>query len=255
MDSSPAIKAEALTRYYGDLLAVDHINFEVQLGEIFGFLGPNGAGKTTTVRMLTALLEPSEGTALLNGYDVSRQAYQAKRQMGLVPEESNVYDELSAWDNLIFAAKLYRVPRGERERRGRELLELLGLQEKRDVKIRFFSKGMRRRLSTATFSALGLLFASAPGQTVGSILMPSVLLRWPLLFISGVFIPLEEMSAWARVLSYLSPLTYTQDLMNHAVLGAGAQSLVLNLVVLPLCLVLSLFPALKLHDRSRKMGV
>jgi len=110
-------------------------------------------------------------------------------------------------------------------------------------------------LSTAAFSALGLLFASAPGQTVGSILMPSVLLRWPLLFISGVFIPLEEMSAWARGLSYLSPLTYTQDLMNHAVLGAGAQSLVLDLIVLPLCLVLFLFPALKLHDRSRKLGL
>jgi len=109
-------------------------------------------------------------------------------------------------------------------------------------------------LSTAAFSALGLLFASAPGQTVGSILMPSVLLRWPLLFISGVFIPLEEMSAWARGLSYLSPLTYTQDLMNHAVLGDGAQSLVLDLIVLPLCLVLFLFPALRLHDRSRRLG-
>ena len=149
MGEACAIEALGLTKYYGDLLAVDHINFEVRRGEIFGFLGPNGAGKTTTVRMLTALLTPTEGTALINGYDVSRQAYQAKRQMGLVPEESNVYAELSAWDNLIFAAKLYRVPRGERERRGRELLELFGLQEKRDVKARFLSKGMRRRLTIA----------------------------------------------------------------------------------------------------------
>jgi ABC-2 type transport system ATP-binding protein len=149
MDGSPAIKAEALTRYYGHLLAVDHINFKVQQGEIMGFLGPNGAGKTTTVRMLTALLEPSEGTALINGYDVSRQAYEAKRQMGLVPEESNVYAELSARGNLIFTAKLYGVPRGERERRGWELLDLFGLREKRDVKARFLSKGMRRRLTIA----------------------------------------------------------------------------------------------------------
>jgi ABC-2 type transport system ATP-binding protein len=128
---------------------VDHINFKVQRGEIFGFLGPNGAGKTTTVRILTGLLEPSGGTALINDYDISRQAYQAKRQMGLVLEESNIYAELSAWDNLIFAAELYRVPRGEREQRGRELLELFGLQEKRDVRVRFFSKGMRRRLTIA----------------------------------------------------------------------------------------------------------
>jgi ABC-2 type transport system permease protein len=109
-------------------------------------------------------------------------------------------------------------------------------------------------LSTTAFSALGLLFASAPGQTVGSILMPSVLLRWPLLFISGVFVPLEGMSTLARAISYLSPLTYTQDLMNHAVLGNGAQSLAVDLIVLPLCIVLFLLPALKLHDRSRRLG-
>jgi ABC-2 type transport system ATP-binding protein len=149
MDDNHAIRASNLTKYYGDLLAVDHINFEVQSGEIFGFLGPNGAGKTTTVRMLTTLLLPTEGTILINGYDLSHQPYQAKRQFGIVPEESNVYTELSAWGNLIFTGRLYRVPGKEREQRARELLETFGLQEKRDVKVQFFSKGMRRRLTIA----------------------------------------------------------------------------------------------------------
>ena len=144
-----AIEVKGLTRYYGDLLAVDHVSFEVQRGEIFGFLGPNGAGKTTTIRMLTTLLEPTEGTARINGYDIIHQAYEAKHQFGVVPEESNVYRELSAWDNLIFTGKMYRVPKRERERRAQELLETFGLHEKRDVKVEFFSKGMRRRLTIA----------------------------------------------------------------------------------------------------------
>jgi ABC-2 type transport system ATP-binding protein len=144
-----AIEVNDLTKYYGDLLAVDHINFEVHQGEVFGFLGPNGAGKTTTQRMLTTLLEPTEGRIVINGHDLARDAYPVKRQMGLVPEESNVYTELTAWDNLMFTAQLYRVPRAERAARARELLEAFGLWEKRDVKAQDFSKGMRRRLSIA----------------------------------------------------------------------------------------------------------
>ncbi len=144
-----AIEVDNLTKYYGDLLAVDHISFEVKQGEIFGFLGPNGAGKTTTQRMLTTLLEPTEGRIVINGHDLARDAYPVKRQTGLVPEESNVYAELTAWDNLMFTARLYRVPRAERAERARELLETFGLWEKRDVKVENFSKGMRRRLSIA----------------------------------------------------------------------------------------------------------
>ena len=108
------IEVENLTKYYGDLLAVDHVNFEVHQGEVFGFLGPNGAGKTTTQRMLTTLLEPTEGRIVINGHDLARNAYPVKRRMGLVPEESNVYTELTAWDNLMFTARLYRVGRDER---------------------------------------------------------------------------------------------------------------------------------------------
>ena len=148
-----AIEVNNLTKVYGrpgsGMLAVDHINFEVRRGEIFGFLGPNGAGKTTTQRMLTTLLEPTEGRITIFGHDLARDAYLVKRQMGLVPEESNVYAELSAWDNLMFTARLYRVGRSERVARARELLETFGLWEKQDVKVENFSKGMRRRLSIA----------------------------------------------------------------------------------------------------------
>jgi len=148
-----AIEVNNLTKVYGrpgsGVLAVDHVGFEVRRGEIFGFLGPNGAGKTTTQRMLTTLLEPTEGRITIFGHDLARNAYPVKRQMGLVPEESNVYAELSAWDNLMFTAQLYRVPRRERAARAQELLETFGLWEKRDVKVENFSKGMRRRLSIA----------------------------------------------------------------------------------------------------------
>jgi len=159
-----AIAVENLTKYYDKFLAVDHINFAVEGGEIFGFLGPNGAGKTTTQRMLTTLLTPTEGRVSINGHDLARDAYPAKRQIGLVPEESNVYTELSAWDNLMFTASIYRVPRGERAKRAQELLETFGLWEKRAIKAQDFSKGMRRRLSIAmaVIHKPSLLFLDEP---------------------------------------------------------------------------------------------
>ena len=101
---------------------MDHISFVVHQREVFGFLGPNGAGKTTIQRMLTTLLEPTEGRIVINGHDLAHDADPVKRQMGLVPEESYVYIELTAWDNLMFTVRLCRVPRAERAARARELL-------------------------------------------------------------------------------------------------------------------------------------
>ncbi|MBU0512562.1 MAG: ATP-binding cassette domain-containing protein [Chloroflexi bacterium] len=144
-----AIEVTNLTKYYGKFMAVDHIDFAVKEGEIFGFLGPNGAGKSTTQRMLTTLLTPTEGQILILGHDLAQDAYPAKRQIGLVPEESNVYTELTAWDNLMFTGRLYRMSKADRAARAQELLETFGLWEKRDVKAENFSKGMRRRLSIA----------------------------------------------------------------------------------------------------------
>lgn len=104
------------------------------------------------------------------------------------------------------------------------------------------------------FSGLGILFASVPAESPGAIMMPSTLVRWPLLFISGIFIPLQDMDTLVRAVSYISPLTYTQDLLNHAVLGAGVQSLVIDLLALPLSLVVFLVPALNLLDLGLKSG-
>jgi len=149
MGNGFAIEAVNLTKYYGQVLAVDHISFGVRKGEIFGFLGPNGAGKTTTVRMLITLLTPSEGTALVNGHDIIKDAYRARQDIGVVPEMSNVYVELSAWANLTFTGELHGVPRRRREARAQELLQELGLWEKRHTKASEFSMGMRKRLLIA----------------------------------------------------------------------------------------------------------
>jgi len=170
-----AIETVNLTKYFDKFLAVDHINFEVRKGEIFGFLGPNGAGKTTTIRMLTSLTKPSEGTAKIFGYDIQTQTIAAKRHVGIVPEISNIYDDLSAWDNLMFTGELYQVSKSEREKRARELLEMFRLYDRRNEKAKGFSKGMKRRLtiSMGLINTPQLLFLDEPtsGLDVQSVLI------------------------------------------------------------------------------------
>ena len=144
-----AIKTVSLTKRFGDLTAVDHISFEVRRGEIFGFLGPNGAGKTTTIRMLVGLTMPTEGTAIIDGYDIRSEILEVKRRVGVVPEASNLYDELSVEDNLLFIAGLYHVPRLKREKRVRELLKSFNLWDRKDTKFGKLSKGLKRRLTIA----------------------------------------------------------------------------------------------------------
>ncbi|RLE72411.1 MAG: ATP-binding protein [Thermoprotei archaeon] len=144
-----AIESIGLTKYYGRLLAVDHIYFKVNVGEVFGFLGPNGAGKTTTIRMLTGLTKPTEGTAKIFGYNILREKIMAKKMFGVVPEFTNIYDGLTAWDNLMFMGELYRIPKYEREKYGLELLKIFGLYERRNDLVKTFSKGMKRKLCIA----------------------------------------------------------------------------------------------------------
>jgi ABC-2 type transport system ATP-binding protein len=183
-----AIEVEGLTKIYGQgqrgvtpVLAVDHVSFQVCRGETFGFLGPNGAGKTTTINILTTLLPPTAGTARVMGHDVVREAYQVREQIGIVPEISNIYEEYSAWDNLMFTGRLYGVSRTERERRAEELLTLFGLWEKRAVLSESFSKGMKRRLCLAMglMHRPRLLFLDEPtsGLDVQSVLVIREIMR------------------------------------------------------------------------------
>jgi len=176
-----AVEVSNLTKKYGDLVAVDHINFSVRMGEIFGFLGPNGAGKTTTIRMLTGVSIPTEGTTTIMGYDIQRQPIEAKEQMGIVPDISNVYNELSAWDNLVFTGKLYDMPKTYRESRAEELLKMFGLYERRTEKVQGFSRGMKRRIciAMALMNKANILFLDEPtsGLDVQSVLIIRDLIR------------------------------------------------------------------------------
>jgi ABC-2 type transport system ATP-binding protein len=125
---------------------VDHVNFIVEQGELFGFLGPNGAGKTTTVRMITGLIKPDTCRASIMGYDVEKDSINAKQVAGVLPETSNAYIDLSAWQNLMLMGKLYGLEKVVRQDRAEDLLKRFALYEKRDVAVNGFSKGMKQRL-------------------------------------------------------------------------------------------------------------
>jgi len=149
MGSMNAIEVDNLTKLFDDFTAVDHLDFEVKNGEIFGFLGPNGAGKTTTVRMLTGIIKPDFGQVSIMGLDIRQDPIKAKQIMGVVPELSNAYTELTAWNNLQFMAELYGVPKKDARQRAEELLGKFDLYERKDHKVRTFSKGMKQKLIIA----------------------------------------------------------------------------------------------------------
>ena len=157
-----AIEVSNLTKHYGQILAVDHIGFEVKKGELFGFLGPNGAGKTTTIRMLTGVIKKDEGEAQVMGYPAG--SLPAKQLSGVVPELANAYMDLSGWGNLMLMAELYRTPVSEAKKRATALLEQLGLHERKDSKVMTYSMGMRKRLilAMALLSDPQILFLDEP---------------------------------------------------------------------------------------------
>ncbi|MFX1475070.1 MAG: ABC transporter ATP-binding protein [Promethearchaeota archaeon] len=162
----PIIRVEALTKQFGHVAAVKAVTFSVQAGEVLGVLGPNGAGKTTMVHLLTGLLRPTQGTAHIAGIDLS-QIRLVKQQIGLMPEISNLYEELSVWRNLVFVAQLYGVPRGERGHRIRAILHQVDLEDRRDMLFRRLSKGLQRRvvLAAALIHQPSILILDEP--TVG----------------------------------------------------------------------------------------
>jgi ABC-2 type transport system ATP-binding protein len=144
-----AIDVRNIVKRFGDFTAVKGITFQVASGEIFGLLGPNGAGKSTLIRMLTTLLPPSEGTALINGFDVARQADDVRKVIGVIPQAMTSDLELSVEENLLIFAKLYGVPRARRKHLIDELLEAVELTQWRDKQVRNLSGGMRRRVEIA----------------------------------------------------------------------------------------------------------
>jgi ABC-2 type transport system ATP-binding protein len=144
-----AVHASGLGRRFGDRWAVRDISLDVQAGEVLGLLGPNGAGKTTTVRLLTALIEPTEGTAAIDGFDVRERPDDVRARVGILTETPGLYDKLSAAANLDFFGRLYRLPADVRAERIERYLRLFDLWERRDDVAGTFSKGMRQKLAIA----------------------------------------------------------------------------------------------------------
>ncbi len=143
------IRTQDLTKHFGNFTAVENLNLEIGEGEIFGFLGPNGAGKTTTIRMLCGLVGPSSGQGWVAGYRLGTEEQNEKirAKVGLLTETPGLYELLNAWDNLIFYARLYKIPEVDAKRRVEETLKWLGLWERRSEPVGGFSKGMKQKLA------------------------------------------------------------------------------------------------------------
>ncbi len=153
--SAPAVEVDRLVKRFGEFAAVDDVSFNVEPGELFGFLGPNGAGKTTTISILCTLLTPTAGVARVAGHDVASEQAEVRSSIGLVFQEVTLDDYLTGAENLRFHAVLYGVPPSQVQERARPLLDMVGLTERADQQVRFYSGGMKRRLEIAR----GLLHA------------------------------------------------------------------------------------------------
>jgi len=171
-DNQPAIEVSNLTKHYDEVIAVNDISFQVSHGELFGFLGPNGAGKTTTINILTGLARLDAGKINISGIDCTRNPKAAQHLIGIVPDESNLYPELTGFDNLCFCAALYGIRKSERQQRAQELLKIFGLTDAADRKFAGYSKGMKRKLTFAAgiIHQPPILFLDEPttGIDVGS---------------------------------------------------------------------------------------
>jgi len=143
------IRVKSLVKKFNSFTAVDNISFEVEKGEIFGLLGPNGAGKTTTIRMITGIFKPTKGSIYINEYNMEKESLKAKQLMGIVPEMANAYVDLSAYKNMVLIGELYGIEKQKIQERTENLLKLFGLLERKNDKVKTFSKGMKQRLIIA----------------------------------------------------------------------------------------------------------
>jgi ABC-2 type transport system ATP-binding protein len=149
VSDSHALVVEGLTKVFRDQTAVDRLSFRVARGHFFGFLGPSGAGKSTTIRMLTGLLRPTAGDAVVEGARLSRDALGVKRRIGVLTEDPALYERLTGEEHLLFAARMYGLARREARRRTEELLEFLSLSDERGKLVGDYSLGMRKKLALA----------------------------------------------------------------------------------------------------------
>jgi ABC-2 type transport system ATP-binding protein len=146
---SAVVETKNLTKRYREKLAVNSLNLTLQEGEVFGFLGPNGAGKTTTILMLLGLTEPTSGEVSVCGYNPTHQSLEVKKRVGYLPESPGFYDDISARENLLYMARLNRIPEEEARRRTAEVLDQVGLTDDSRRLVREYSRGMKQRLGIA----------------------------------------------------------------------------------------------------------
>lgn len=167
-NGQPAVILEKLTKRFDSFVAVDSISVEVRAGEIFGFLGPNGAGKSTTIRILCGLLAPSEGRAVVGGFDVATEPEQVKHSIGYMSQKFSLYDDLTVEENIEFFAGIYGVPRSERGARTEHAVRMAGLEERRSTLTRLLAGGWKQRLALgcATLHDPPILFLDEPTSGV-----------------------------------------------------------------------------------------
>lgn len=175
------IQAKNLTKQFKNVKAVDNISFEIKEGEFFGLLGPNGAGKTTTIRMLTGIFKPTKGEVLIDRYNIQKNPIEAKQIMGVVPEMANAYIDISAIKNLLLIGELYGLDKEARTKKAENLLKLFHLYEKRNQKVKTYSKGMKQKvvLAMALMNNSKILFLDEPtgGLDVESVRLIRDLMR------------------------------------------------------------------------------
>lgn len=145
--SSNAIKLTDLTKSYGKQEALHQLNLNIKQGELFGFLGPNGAGKTTTIKMMTGLLEPTNGTVNIGGIDIWKDPIKAKKIIAYVPDQPDLYPKLTGWDYLQFIASVFRIPKDTFQTKAKELLHIFGLTDRADELMEGYSHGMKQKIA------------------------------------------------------------------------------------------------------------
>lgn len=225
--------AKDLTRVFGDFVAVDHISFEVEKGEIFGFLGPNGAGKTTTIKILCGLLNPSSGKAEVAGWDVSTQPEQIKKNIGYMSQKFSLYEDLTVEENLDFFGGIYGLPPEKKKARDGWVLEMAGLTEQRTVKTGELPLGWKQRLALgcAVLHEPPILFLDEPTSGVDPLsrrsfwdLIRSLALQGVTVFVTTHYMEEAEhcnrlaLMSKGKIIALGTPMQLKKEWMKEAVL-------------------------------------